>query len=68
MSAGTTTPPSVRRPILNFKRSLNASSDDGSAVSTGETFYYIFKPTQYITNFFTTFYSIFITGREELIL
>ncbi|XP_075983891.1 small G protein signaling modulator 2-like isoform X2 [Anticarsia gemmatalis] len=35
MSAGTTTPPSVRRPILNFKRSLNASSDDGSTVNTG---------------------------------
>ncbi|XP_046964352.1 small G protein signaling modulator 2-like [Vanessa cardui] len=35
MSAGTTTPPSVRRPILNFRRSLNASSDDGSTVTTG---------------------------------
>ncbi|XP_049879211.1 small G protein signaling modulator 2-like [Pectinophora gossypiella] len=35
MSAGTTTPPSVRRPILNFRRSLNASSDDGSAITTG---------------------------------
>ncbi|CAH1641146.1 unnamed protein product [Spodoptera littoralis] len=35
MSAGTTTPPSVRRPILNFKRSLNASSDDGSSSNTG---------------------------------
>ncbi|XP_037872308.1 small G protein signaling modulator 2 isoform X2 [Bombyx mori] len=34
MSAGTTTPPSVRRPILNFKRSLNASSDDSSSVNT----------------------------------
>ncbi|KAG6446796.1 small G protein signaling modulator 2 isoform X2 [Manduca sexta] len=34
MSAGTTTPPSVRRPILNFKRSLNASSDDSSSAST----------------------------------
>ncbi|KAJ0173087.1 hypothetical protein K1T71_011263 [Dendrolimus kikuchii] len=35
MSAGTTTPPSVRRPILNFKRSLNASSDDASSSNTG---------------------------------
>ncbi|KAF9805825.1 hypothetical protein SFRURICE_009457 [Spodoptera frugiperda] len=35
MSAGTTTPPSVRRPILNFKRSLNASSDDGGSSNTG---------------------------------
>ncbi|XP_063896565.1 small G protein signaling modulator 2 isoform X2 [Helicoverpa armigera] len=35
MSAGTTTPPSVRRPILNFKRSLNASSDDGGTANTG---------------------------------
>ncbi|KAJ8711290.1 hypothetical protein PYW07_008532 [Mythimna separata] len=35
MSAGTTTPPSVRRPILNFKRSLNASSDDGSSNNPG---------------------------------
>ncbi|CAH0713729.1 unnamed protein product, partial [Brenthis ino] len=35
MSAGTTTPPSVRRPILNFRRSLNASSDDGSANNSG---------------------------------
>ncbi|CAH2093890.1 unnamed protein product [Euphydryas editha] len=35
MSAGTTTPPSVRRPILNFRRSLNASSDDGSVVNAG---------------------------------
>ncbi|CAG9791480.1 unnamed protein product [Diatraea saccharalis] len=35
MSAGTTTPPSVRRPILNFRRSLNASSDDGGSVNTG---------------------------------
>ncbi|XP_013145376.1 PREDICTED: small G protein signaling modulator 1-like isoform X2 [Papilio polytes] len=37
MSAGTTTPPSVRRPILNFRRSLNASSDDtsGSSAATG---------------------------------
>ncbi|KAH9631166.1 hypothetical protein HF086_006744 [Spodoptera exigua] len=35
MSAGTTTPPSVRRPILNFKRSLNASSDDGASSNTG---------------------------------
>ncbi|XP_072934410.1 small G protein signaling modulator 2-like [Epargyreus clarus] len=35
MSAGTTTPPSVRRPILNFRRSLNASSDDSGSVSTG---------------------------------
>ncbi|XP_028159384.1 small G protein signaling modulator 2-like isoform X2 [Ostrinia furnacalis] len=35
MSAGTTTPPSVRRPILNFRRSLNASSDDSGAVNTG---------------------------------
>ncbi|CAH2052131.1 unnamed protein product, partial [Iphiclides podalirius] len=34
MSAGTTTPPSVRRPILNFRRSLNASSDDTGASST----------------------------------
>ncbi|CAH2243763.1 jg63, partial [Pararge aegeria aegeria] len=35
MSAGTTTPPSVRRPILSFRRSLNASSDDGGSVTTG---------------------------------
>ncbi|XP_053617034.1 small G protein signaling modulator 2-like isoform X2 [Plodia interpunctella] len=35
MSAGTTTPPSVRRPILNFRRSLNASSDDSGSVNTG---------------------------------
>ncbi|XP_045539310.1 small G protein signaling modulator 2 [Papilio machaon] len=37
MSAGTTTPPSVRRPILNFRRSLNASSEDtsGSSAATG---------------------------------
>ncbi|XP_038215530.1 small G protein signaling modulator 2-like isoform X2 [Zerene cesonia] len=35
MSAGTTTPPSVRRPILNFRRSLNASSDDSVATSVG---------------------------------
>ncbi|KAL4711801.1 hypothetical protein ACJJTC_005970 [Scirpophaga incertulas] len=35
MSAGTTTPPSVRRPILNFRRSLNASSDDGGTVASG---------------------------------
>ncbi|XP_068623673.1 small G protein signaling modulator 2-like [Battus philenor] len=34
MSAGTTTPPSVRRPILNFRRSLNASSDDSGTTST----------------------------------
>ncbi|CAG9559124.1 unnamed protein product [Danaus chrysippus] len=34
MSAGTTTPPSVRRPILNFRRSLNASSEDSGAVSS----------------------------------
>ncbi|XP_022131103.2 small G protein signaling modulator 2 isoform X1 [Pieris rapae] len=33
MSAGTTTPPSVRRPILNFRRSLNASSDDNASVN-----------------------------------
>ncbi|XP_069356616.1 small G protein signaling modulator 2-like isoform X2 [Maniola hyperantus] len=35
MSAGTTTPPSVRRPILSFRRSLNASSDDGATATTG---------------------------------
>nr|XP_013189572.1 unnamed protein product [Amyelois transitella] len=35
MSAGTTTPPSVRRPILNFRRSLNASSDDSGSANTG---------------------------------
>ncbi|KAI5634030.1 rab-GTPase-TBC domain-containing protein [Phthorimaea operculella] len=35
MSAGTTTPPSVRRPILNYKRSLNTSTEDGSAITTG---------------------------------
>ncbi|XP_052752020.1 small G protein signaling modulator 2-like isoform X1 [Galleria mellonella] len=35
MSAGTTTPPSVRRPILNFRRSLNASSDDSVSTNTG---------------------------------
>ncbi|CAK1541639.1 unnamed protein product [Leptosia nina] len=35
MSAGTTTPPSVRRPILNFRRSLNASSDDNATVNAG---------------------------------
>ncbi|CAK1590328.1 unnamed protein product [Parnassius mnemosyne] len=34
MSAGTTTPPSVRRPILNFRRSLNASSDDTASSNT----------------------------------
>ncbi|CAG5044138.1 unnamed protein product [Parnassius apollo] len=34
MSAGTTTPPSVRRPILNFRRSLNASSDDTGSSNT----------------------------------
>ncbi|EFA05501.2 small G protein signaling modulator 1 [Tribolium castaneum] len=28
ISSGHSTPPSVRRPILNFRRSLNASSDD----------------------------------------
>ncbi|KAJ2942782.1 hypothetical protein O0L34_g14969 [Tuta absoluta] len=37
MSAGTTTPPSVRRPILNYKRSLNTSTEDGSAITTGPT-------------------------------
>ncbi|XP_063628709.1 small G protein signaling modulator 2-like isoform X1 [Cydia splendana] len=35
MSAGTTTPPSVRRPILNFGRSLNTSSDDSGSANTG---------------------------------
>ncbi|XP_073948313.1 small G protein signaling modulator 2-like isoform X2 [Choristoneura fumiferana] len=35
MSAGTTTPPSVRRPILNFGRSLNTSSDDTGSSYTG---------------------------------
>ncbi|XP_041971436.1 small G protein signaling modulator 2-like isoform X2 [Aricia agestis] len=35
MSAGTTTPPSVRRPILNFRRSLNASSEDSGSTNSG---------------------------------
>lgn len=34
MSSGHPTPPTVRRPIFNFKRSLNTSSEDGSG-STG---------------------------------
>lgn len=34
ISSGHPTPPTVRRPIFNFKRSLNTSSEDGS-VSTG---------------------------------
>lgn len=33
ISSGNPTPPSNRRPIFNFKRSLNASSEDGSASS-----------------------------------
>ncbi|XP_044261226.1 small G protein signaling modulator 2-like [Tribolium madens] len=34
ISSGHSTPPSVRRPILNFRRSLNASSDDSIANRT----------------------------------
>ncbi len=34
ISSGHPTPPTVRRPIFNFKRSLNTSSEDGSC-STG---------------------------------
>lgn len=33
ISSGNPTPPSSRRPIINFKRSLNASSEDGSTGS-----------------------------------
>ncbi|CAG9104200.1 unnamed protein product [Plutella xylostella] len=35
MSAGTTTPPTVRRPILNYRRSLNTSSDDTNNANAG---------------------------------
>ncbi|RZC32861.1 small G protein signaling modulator 1, partial [Asbolus verrucosus] len=34
ISSGHSTPPSVRRPILNFRRSLNASSEDSMASRT----------------------------------
>lgn len=37
ISSGNPTPPSSRRPIFNFKRSLNASSEDGSSSSFKST-------------------------------
>lgn len=37
ISSGNPTPPSSHRPIFNFKRSLNASSEDGSSSSFKST-------------------------------
>lgn len=34
ISSGHSTPPSARRPILNFRRSLNTSSEDSAASRT----------------------------------